>query len=425
MVGLVRIVSSMKRGVREWLSTVAFVLAPMLVAVAIGVGATSGSTPVLRPWHGVTTLVLVGSSLLLWWRRRAPVATVWLAACLSLAVALAHRVAPGLLVRPDVEADWLPWWPPTAPFAAYTVAAWAGARRSGWLAVVLLIVAVFAGPWPSMTGAGEVVGRTATFVVSGAFLGMYAGARRRLVQALVDRAERAEREKHLVARQARAEERVRLATEMHDVVTHRVSLMVIQAGGMAVTTRDEALRTAAEDLRVIGCQALAELRDVVGILRDTSGANAVSLADPGVATQPPAPPIGPLVAESRAAGVEVELTEEGDRELASPVVGRTVHRIVQESLTNVRKHAPGATVHVQVRYRPDGVLVSVRNGTPTEPVDEMLVAAGSGTGLYGLRQRVELVNGTLAAGPNTGGGFQVEAELPAFVPTPVSLEPTP
>jgi signal transduction histidine kinase len=414
----------MKRGVPEWLSTAAFVLAPILIAVAIGAGATSGSTPVLRPWHGVTTVVLVGSSLLLWWRRRAPVATVWLAAGISLAVALAHQLAPGLLVRPDTEADWMPWWPPTAPFAAYTAMAWAGARRGGQVAVVLLVAAVFAGPWPSMTGAGEVVGRTATFVVSGALLGMYAGARRRLVHALVDRAERAEREKHLVAQQARVEERVRLAAEMHDVVTHRVSLMVMQAGGLVVTTRDETLRTAAEDLRVTGCQALAELRDLVGILRDTS-ADAVSRADPDVTRQPPAPPIEPLVAESRAAGVDVELTEEGDRELASPVVGRTVHRIVQESLTNVRKHAPGATVRVRVRYRPDGVLVSVRNGSPAEPVDEMLVATGSGTGLYGLRQRVELVNGTLEARPDAGGGFQVEARLPAFVPTPVSPEPTP
>jgi signal transduction histidine kinase len=199
--------------------------------------------------------------------------------------------------------------------------------------------------------------------------------------------------------------------------------MVVQAGGLTVTSRDEAVRAAAEDLRVAGCQALAELRDVVGILRDNTGDGTVRPAGPGVA-QPPAPSIEVLAEESRAAGVDIELIEEGDRSLASPVVGRTAHRVVQEALTNVRKHAPGATVRVRVRYRPDGVSVSIHNTAPTTPVDDMLVAAGSGTGLYGLRQRVELVDGTLDTGPDPDGGFRVEAKLPTFVPTPVSPEPT-
>ncbi|MFI5906722.1 sensor histidine kinase [Dactylosporangium sp. NPDC051541] len=419
----------MTRGLPGWLRTALFDIAPVLVALAIGVSLTSGPAPVLRPWHGLTTAVLAGSAVLLWWRRRAPVATVWVAAGLSVAVAVVDRLAPDALVPVGVEANWLPWWPPTAPFAVYTALASAGGRRGGSLAVALLIGAVLAGPWAGMPGAGEVVGRTFAFVVGAALLGLYAGARRRLVQALVDRAERAEREQHLVAQRARVEERVRLAAEMHDVVTHRVSLMVVQAGGLVVSTRDEAVRGAAEELRVTGCQALAELRDLVGILRETAPDGAVDHAPtgvgPGVAAQPPAPPIAPLVAESRVAGIDVELTEEGDRELASPVVGRTLHRIVQESLTNARKHAPGAPVRVRLRYRPDGVRVSVRNGAPTGPVDELLVAAGSGTGLYGLRQRVELVNGTLTAGPDTDGGFLVTARLPAFVPTHAAVEPAP
>jgi signal transduction histidine kinase len=357
------------------------------------------------------------------------VATAWLAAALAIVLAAVHQLAPGLLVRPDVEANWLPWWPPTAPFAAYAAMAWAGSRRGAWVPVVLQCTAVFVGPWSTIAGADEVVGRTLPFTVGGALLGMYAGARRRLLQALVDRAERAEREQHLVAQQARVEERVRLAAAMHDVVTHRVSLMVVQAGGLKVTSHDGAVRAAAEDLRVAGCQALAELRDLVGLLRDGSVGGLVSDAlvsdgGRGVATQPSAPPIDALAAESRAAGVEIELTEEGDRSLVSPVVGRTVHRIVQEALTNARKHAPGARVRVRLRYRPEGVRVCVHNTAPTAPVDDLLVAAGSGTGLYGLRQRVELVHGTLVTGPDAEGGFQVKAELPTFVSTPASAEST-
>ena len=108
-------------------------------------------------------------------------------------------------------------------------------------------------------------------IALGPLLALYFDARRRLVQALTERAERAERERHLLAEQARAEERARLAGEMHDVVTHRVSLMVLQAGALRMTAPDEATRQAAEELRAAGCQALDELRDLVGILRADAG----------------------------------------------------------------------------------------------------------------------------------------------------------
>jgi signal transduction histidine kinase len=128
-----------------------------------------------------------------------------------------------------------------------------------------------------------------------------------------------------------------------------------------------------------------------------------------------------LIAESAAAGTPAEFAEDGDPALASPVVGRTVYRIAREALTNARKHAPGASVLVQVGYTEQQVRVVVSNGPATQSADRALSATGSGLGLAGLRQRVELVHGTLRAGPAPDGGFRVEAVLPAYVPT---AEPT-
>ncbi len=124
-----------------------------------------------------------------------------------------------------------------------------------------------------------------------------------------------------------------------------------------------------------------------------------------------------LVAESESVGVSVNLVEDGNPERTSPAVGRTAYRIVQESLTNIRKHAPGASATVNVRYGADRVRLTIRNTPATSTVDCGLSSTGSGTGLLGLRQRVELVGGTLRAGPSHDGGFEVDAILPAYVPT--------
>ena len=123
-----------------------------------------------------------------------------------------------------------------------------------------------------------------------------------------------------------------------------------------------------------------------------------------------------LVAESAAVGTPAELVEEGDPALASPVVGRTAFRVVREALTNVRKHAPGARVTVTVRYEETRVRLTVHNTAPTGPPGA-LADTGSGLGLTHLRQRIELVHGTLRAGPSPDGGFGVWATLPAYVPT--------
>jgi signal transduction histidine kinase len=240
---------------------------------------------------------------------------------------------------------------------------------------------------------------------------LYLGARRELVDSLRERAERAEREQSLLAARARAQERRRLAEEMHDVVTHRLSLMVLHAGALGTSSAEPAVRAAAEDIRRSGAQALAELRDLVGVLRDAGEARA------GPSAEPSAPDPATLVAEARAVGEEVRYTTEGDPERISPTVRRTAYRVVQESLTNARKHAPGAEVAVALSYRADGVTVRVANDAARRPPDGALAGSGSGVGLLGLGQRVELVGGTLRAGPEPGGGYRVDAILPAYVPT--------
>jgi signal transduction histidine kinase len=356
-------------------------------------------------WAMLAVQAAVCASLVV--RRRAPYLVIALLGAFTLVITL--LISPfGALVPEHTANVWAPY---SVALAAYGPFFYRQDRRTAVLAVVALTFIV-ARPWdPSVTVITFGVLRTAV----GPFLALYFGARRCMVQSLKDRAERAEREQHLLAEQARSEERTRLAGEMHDVVTHRVSLMVLQAGALRMTAPDEATRQAAEELRAAGCQALDELRDLVGILR----------AAPDGAEVPSTPGLAALVAESVRVGTPAELVEDGDPALASPVVGRTVYRIVRESLTNVRKHAPGTRVTVQVSYGPSQLLLAIRNTPPSQPVDGSgpgldaagLAGTGSGLGIAQLRQRVELVHGTLRAGPSRDGGFCVEATLPAYVPT--------
>jgi signal transduction histidine kinase len=126
-----------------------------------------------------------------------------------------------------------------------------------------------------------------------------------------------------------------------------------------------------------------------------------------------------LVGDSRAVGLPVTLAEDGDPGVVAPTVRRTLFRVVQESLTNVHKHAPGSSVTVVVHYGPDQVRATVANTRPSRPPDPDLSAAGGGSGLDGLRHRVEVVGGTLTAESTSDGGFAVRATLPVFVPTVV------
>lgn len=363
-------------------------------------------------WAGLAIQSCFALALLL--RRTAPLIVLMLMLLSTIGLASVGQWVPNLVASMvgDMNQAWIVL---AVPFAAYSALVY-GDRRRAWLMTGILMV-VAARPldpvlFERTIGVVLVVGLPA-------LLGNY-------VADLNERVERAEREQHRLAEQARIEERVRLAAEMHDVVTHRVSLMVLQAGALGVTATDAATRAAAEDLRAAGCQALDELRDLVGVLRSTPGEAVEDLVLPRAGGQAPAPDLAELVVESESVGVSVQLDQRGNPGLASPVVARTAYRIVQEALTNVRKHAPGATVAVTMRYEPDRVRLTVRNSAPDRQADESLTASGSGTGLLGLRQRVELVSGTLRTGATEDGGFEVDATLPAYVPTreePESVRP--
>src|SRR5690349_15426374 len=348
-------------------------------------------------WTMLAVQALADASLV--FRRRAPMLVIAILGGFSLVISL--LISPAGLITPENAGN--VWAPLGTVLAAYGPFYYRRDRRAAFAAVgtLTLIVCNVWDPSTSVITIGVL--RTAV----GPMLALYFTARHEVLQGLRDRAERAEQERYLLAEQARAEERARLAGEMHDIVTHRVSLMVLQAGALGITAKDEATRQAAEELRAAGCQALDELRDLVGILR----------TEPDSDQAPPTSGLPALIAESVAAGTAAELAGDGDPALASPVVGRTAYRIVREALTNARKHAPGAPVLAQVSYRESQVRVVVSNEPATRSADSELTGTGSGLGLASLRQRIELMHGTLRAGPAPDGGFRVEAVLPAYVPT--------
>ena len=240
-------------------------------------------------------------------------------------------------------------------------------------------------------------------------LGLWVGTRRALVANLRDQAERLEREQLLDAERARAQERSRIARELHDVVAHRVGLMVLHAGALEVSLADPAAARQAALVRETGREALRELRDLLGVLRE--GSDGV-LLDP----QPTLADLDRLVQQSRDAGMEVLVAVEGERRRLPAMVERTAYRLVQEALTNVHKHATDATTEVDVRYRRDRLEVTVRNARPANGPHPGLAEAGGGHGLLGLSERVTLLGGTFQAGPRLDGGFEVCASLPAGAP---------
>ena len=236
-------------------------------------------------------------------------------------------------------------------------------------------------------------------------VGALVATRADLLAALRGRAERAEAERELMAREAVLSERARIAREMHDAVGHRVSLMVLQAGAieMAAADRDRVEQLACT-VQSAGRQALDELRQMVGVLRGSDVDEE--------------PPLGPqlgledlprLVEQAREAGMDVDLRGTAGGEAVEAGIGRAAYRIVQEALTNSGRHAPGAPVRVDVERHPDELLVRVVNGAgaaPTAPVP------GGGYGLVGLGERVRTLGGRLRAEPRLDGGFVVEAVLP-------------
>lgn len=244
--------------------------------------------------------------------------------------------------------------------------------------------------------------------------GMYLRARRQLLASLRDRAERAETEQRLRVEQARQTERARMAREMHDVLAHRISLLSMHAGVLEFRpdARPEEIARAAGVIRENAHLALQDLREVIGVLRD--GPERAS-ARP----QPTLVDVPALLEESRAAGLEVRADLRVHDLADVPAgTGRNAYRIVQEGLTNARKHAPGAAVDLLLDGGPsDGLTVQLRNGGSAATVGTTSAGGtagipGSGTGLVGLTERADLVGGRLEHSSTDTGGFRLTAWLP-------------
>ncbi|WP_033352531.1 sensor histidine kinase [Nocardiopsis xinjiangensis] len=233
-------------------------------------------------------------------------------------------------------------------------------------------------------------------------LGLYVGTRRQLVEGLRERAARLEREQHLLAEQAVGAERTRIARDMHDVVAHRVSLIVLHAGGMEVSTADPHAAEAAEFIRGTGRQALGELRDILGVLREYPRS---SVSAPQV---PDLSRLRGLVAEWKAAGMDVELSGRLSWNAPAAVQG-VAHQVVREALTNAAKHATGAQVRVAVEHAEGALEVTVANGPARGNV---MPVPSSGFGLAGLREQVDGEGGRLEAHERADGGWELSARLP-------------
>jgi signal transduction histidine kinase len=234
-------------------------------------------------------------------------------------------------------------------------------------------------------------------------LGILVSTRRELSHRLDQLTAGREREQQLVSETVVAQERARLAREMHDVVSHKVSLIAVQAGALRVTAPDQGVRDTADTIRTLSVQTLEELRQMVGVLR-ADGKHV-----PQLAPQPGLPDLHRLIRDS---GLDATAALEGVGDRRWPEsIERAVYRTVQEALTNVSKHAPGATVAVKITPDDDGLHVAVRNGPSANPPPTSDLPGG-GHGLLGLRERAELLGGAVRAAPTGDGGFLVEASFP-------------
>jgi signal transduction histidine kinase len=350
------------------------------------------------PTSGVLVLLCLAPALAI--RRRLPGTALALVAAVQLGL-LATRTAPGANI-------------PAELIAPYSAAVY-GSRRvrlaAGVVAGATLVTVALPG-LPLRTGSRlDVLG----FLVAGGaawLLGMVMRSRRERVARVADRADRLERERDRQAQQAVAEERLRIARELHDVVAHNLSVVVVQAQALhPVLARDpEQARGIAVSIEEAGRAALEEMRRLLGVLRagdDGTDDSALSAPQPGLDGLPA------LVLQVRQAGLPVTLTVRGEPEKLPPAVQLSGYRIVQEALTNVLKHAGPATAHVDVGYADAALVLSVTDdgrGAAAELGRPALPRLGHG--LPGMRERVALFGGELSAGPCPGGGYEVQARIP-------------
>jgi signal transduction histidine kinase len=270
---------------------------------------------------------------------------------------------------------------------------------AGISALVLVVADSIARGW----SLGDSISRCALAGAATAY-GLYIGTRRAYIVALRETAMRLERERSLLAQQAVADERVRIARELHDFIAHHVTLLVVQAGAVRETLpADHSARPMLDSMASTGRQALDEMRRMLGLLRTEHGR-------PAMAPLPGLGEVNGLIEQARAAGLLVEMRVAGEPRALPVGVDLSAYRIVQEALTNVLNHAGRVATRVDVAYTPTHIQLDVLNqqsaNTSTAP------AEGGGRGLIGMGERVAAYGGSLQAGAVASGGFHVVARIP-------------
>ena len=376
---------------RDWpgrVFDVGVVLALLAVGAAI-VLSTTNEVPRLSairtPWFIAVVIPL--ASLLV--RRRYPLVTMGIIFAALIAEALLHSP---IVVQPLV-----------------LVAVYTAASRLPWRTSVIISVGTFAAYLAAEAfSRGELTFPnviTSLVPMAGAYVvGAYVGTRVAYIDSLQARAVQLDRERELLAQRAVAEERVRIARELHDVVAHNLSLITVQAGALQTqVSADSEAHATAEIISRTGRQAMDEMRRMLGVLRLGDGGAAL-----GHAPQPSVTDIAALVDETRTAGVAVALHIEGDPRPLPPGIDLSAYRIVQEALTNVLRHAGPARCTVRVIYTADALELRITDDGQRANGN----SNGAGHGLIGMRERVALFGGEFFAGPVPGGGFAVQATLP-------------
>jgi signal transduction histidine kinase len=388
-------------------------LVDVLLALGIGLAQVSSlvwsqryiRSPDWRDPDALAYLLLAAGPLALLVRRRWPLGV--LAAALACGLAYAARTYPEgpsqLAVYP----------------ALWTVAM-THSRRTAWLAATWAALAV-AGAELFLYGDTMFEGEplyAAVTVFAAVWWAEGVRARRAYVAELRDRAELAERTREEEARRRVDEERMRIARELHDVVSHTIGVISVQAGVAAhlLHRRPDKAAASLTAIRQASDDALGELHAMLGVLREGGD------EDGGRAPLTPAPGLGELdalVAQAARAGVEVTVSLEGEPRRLPPAVDLAAYRVVQESLTNVVRHAGASRAQVAIRHT-DGRLVvevtddgnGVESAVGRQPTDSDRQGRSAGHGILGMRERARALGGSLAAGPRPGGGFRVQASLP-------------
>lgn len=391
----------MNRVLRLW-SAISWWLVPLAILVLGAVDLAQNGSMSSNSGGNVTfpgpvaahAVFLLLVTVPLCWRFRAP-ATV--------AIVVTVAAAAWVLVMFSAKAQ-----PPVEPWLAMLVAVFALASRVDGrrLRVAALIAG---GLFLAGETRGELAGQGAgnvlpavVFYVLIFVLGRMVHAHRRRASGQQDRAERLEREQEALAARAVATERSRIARELHDVIAHSLSVIVVQAAAerrVLGPGRDSTAETL-DSIEQAGRQAMTELRRLLGLLRKSDG-------ELSLAPQPGLGELGDLVAEVREAGVEVDVRTDGDLAVLPRGLDLTAYRIVQEALTNVLKHAGAHRVEVSLRCRGRCLDIDV-----TDDGTSARAPSPGGFGLVGMRERVSVYGGTVQAGHRDDGGYQVHARLP-------------